>query len=195
MTQELPHRLALFGSSGKVGTVLSEAIRPAVPINSRMYAPDLPEVLEGCDALVWAATSPWPHTGLWPFADDLQAFIEALHAAGEASIRRVVFFSSFNVDFERSGVTPDYYGDVPVKNYYRAGKIAGEAFCEAYAAADPLASVVCLRLGWFEPGAECERGDLRAIRVGEREVLGWTTRALAAPPGFHCWNAAGRWDG
>lgn len=193
MTQESLHRIALFGSSGKVGAVLSKALRPTVAIDCRMYAGDVPEALGGCDALVWAATSPWPHAGIINFADDLQAFMETLWVAGRTGIRRVVFFSSFCADYDRFGVTPDYYGDVPVKNYYRAGKIAGEAFCEAYAAADPLSSVVCLRLGWFEPGARCDRDDLRAIRVGEREVAGWTTRALAAPPGFHCWNAAGRW--
>ncbi|MVA44702.1 hypothetical protein GOZ83_06345 [Agrobacterium vitis] len=120
------------------------------------------------DTLIWCATSPPPHEAMAPFCDDAIGFIRLL----EKGWRRVIFTSSFGIECARG---------VQAVNPYAAGKIASEAFLEAWCRTDQARSGVSIRMGGYGPLTDVSM----PWSMNDAQVVASYRAALAKPDGFH----------
>jgi uronate dehydrogenase len=163
---------------------------------------DLDTLVRSCDgaaAVVHLAADPRVQA---PWESILQANIVGTYNVYEAALRagatRVVYASSNHATgyYEREGTytTPD----MPVRpdSYYGVSKCFGEAMGRYYADAHGL-SVICLRIGSFQPRPRGERQ--LATWISHRDIgqLVWRSLEAAVPFGIYygiSGNTRAYWD-
>lgn len=91
-----------------------------------------------------------------------------------------------NVDWPAHHVAATHYPNGNWDNYYRANKIAGEAFTKAFALKNDAIGV-SLRLGWF-PGEPSAREDLRRKILTKEQLLWWYEQALDTQASYSAWT-------
>ena len=177
-------RTVLFGY-GKIGQLIAKSIHIdcTVEINQSYQ-------LHRDDIIIWAATNGWPHGGDInrdeAMIQEFQDFIKMLSEARKNNVKRIVFFSTFGINFYKYNINPDYYGIVnPENNFYVAGKKSAEIMLESYVSIVKHSSCVALRVGWYSPNATTNRSDLARIKQNDNDIMMWVNKALNAATGFH----------
>ena len=192
--------VAVTGAAGDIGSVVREALQgeaarlilvDRAPLRAEAYNEDVrtadlrdaaavASALEGADRVLHLGGAPDEA----PLADLLEVNVQGTHhvleAARRAGIERVVLASSNrvtgfypveHVTSPREPVRPD--------GLYGVSKAAVEALGQLYADKFGL-SVICLRIGSFEP-VPTEPRHL-ATWLSPRDAVGYIRAALTAPP-------------
>lgn len=153
------YRLRLFVREGEAGI---ERIRPYGEIHPGLLGDvrDLTAACQGMDTVVHLAASPDPST-VWEdlLRDNIIGTYNMFLAAKAAGCRRLIFASSIHA-------VSGYPGDVQVKtsepvnpgDLYGVTKCFGEAMGRYMAEQEGL-SVVCIRIGAFQPLAVAKRAE------------------------------------
>ena len=209
-------RVLITGAAGLIGTVLAEGLRDRYELvgldRVRRRGQDVRRVdmrrpgalgslLSGVDAVVDLAGLPSARTpwhDVW--RNNLPATMNALEAARQAGVRRVVFASSNHVTgmYEReppySSIVAGAYDELdpsatpliaptwPVRpdGPYALGKVLGEAAARHYADAYGL-SAVCLRIGTVNAEDRPLEPRHFATLLTHRDLVRLVDAALAAP--------------
>jgi nucleoside-diphosphate-sugar epimerase len=184
----LLNKIAIVGSAGKVGTVLMAHFGDrAVGVPAPTDEDRLTGIFAGVETVIWSAARPWPHHDLGPRVNDTRDFLDVVKACEVASVSRLVFTSSFNVEHDLYGVGVAHYPKGTADNYYTASKKAGEAFTRAYAVSNGRIGV-CIRLGYFNPEAPVYL-PIEKVRLHEEGIKGWYEKAVKETSQFSVWSA------
>lgn len=188
----LVHRLAAAGEEVVVVDDLRTGRREHVEGRCRVVVGDAgdPEVLgpalQGCSAVVHLASE----TGVAPSVEDplrdlkgnAVTTVMALEAARRAGVRRFVFSSSGAALGEVE--QPLHEGRVPHPlSPYGAGKLAGEAYCQAYSASFGMEAVALRFSNVYGPFSAHKRNNAvprfvtRALRGEPLEIYGDGSRS------------------
>ena len=181
-------KVLITGAAGRIGSVLRDGLKhrydvrllynrtvlPAGPgeevvVGSLTDQEKMIEAVDGVDAVAHMAAIP---TGAAPFDDVLEANIRGTYHIYEAcritGVGRVVYASTNHVTgyYEKKGIytTPD----MPVRpdSHYGVSKAFGEAAGRYYSDAFGL-SVICIRIGSFQPGESIRK------RKNDRILSSW----------------------
>ncbi len=192
--------VAVTGAAGNIGSLVREALRPEaerlvlldrVPLrpeaeNEVVHTVDLRDAAAVESALTGADRA--IHLGGIPDEAPLPDLLEAnvlgthhvLEAARRTGMERVVLASSNRVGgFYATGHLTEPQEPARPDGLYGVSKVAVEALGQLYADKFGL-SVICLRIGSFEP-APTEPRHL-ATWLSPRDTIGYIRAALTAPP-------------
>jgi nucleoside-diphosphate-sugar epimerase len=179
---------------------------------------------QGIEVVVHLAADPTAQQ-TWPklIGPNVDALINVFEAAASAGVRRLVYASSNHVlggykdDPEPALLTPDvpprpgaHYvvrGESRDSTPYGSAKLFGERLGRAYAAIHGL-SVLALRIGWVQPGANraqdipADRGDwFRLMWLSNRDYCQLLEKCITADPALRfavlngmSANTGMRWD-
>ncbi|HWK25697.1 MAG TPA: NAD(P)-dependent oxidoreductase [Solirubrobacter sp.] len=166
-----PRRVLLTGARGRIGTVLRPALRPGLRelrLSDLTAPPDVTapetfapadltdfaavqEAVDGVDAIVHLGAVPDEAPFSQIAGPNLHGVYHVFEAARRANVARVVFASSNHATgMYPAGVPLDGEQRPRPDGLYGASKAFGEALASMYADRFGL-SVVCLRIGSFEP--------------------------------------------
>ena len=214
MTGERPHVL-VTGAAGTIGRILLDGLADEYALHGldARRGPGVEHVVDtakgrrlarrfdGMQAVVDLAADP-SVTASWKSVreNNIPATANALEAAREAGVRRVVFASSNHVVgmYERDepyasivsgrydGLDPEELprltADVPIRpdGPYGIGKALGEAAARYYAEEFGL-SAICLRIGTVNAANRPENARQFATLLTHRDLVQLVRRCLAAP--------------
>jgi len=129
--------IALYGAYGQIGSILREHWGERVVPVGEWDSPRFP------DTVVWCATQKPEHSNLGIYVKDTENFLLTLFRCEVNGVRRVVYTSSFGIETDDARTVP--------LNAYAAGKIAGEAFTEAWQRLGEGRSACVIRMGGYGP--------------------------------------------
>nr|WP_284213825.1 NAD(P)-dependent oxidoreductase [Methylobacterium oxalidis] len=175
--------ILITGAAGRMGRTLLHHWQDRVPLGlDRAGADRTVDLTSGPDACVWAFAGAETVVHLAADPDPIASYesggygntLETLTVVGaclQAGVRRLIFASSV-------------WADAPAwrladrMTWYAASKLAGEALVQAWA--DQTGNpAVCLRPGFFDPGAGRADGFNEALRVDVPSLCRHFDEALA----------------
>jgi nucleoside-diphosphate-sugar epimerase len=207
----MPDRLlAITGGAGRIATALRPLlrehfrlrladIRPATDLQAdeEFVQGDMADMAAaermaaGAAAVLHLAANPSTHAS-WPEVRgaNIEATYNVFEAARRAGARKVVFASTNHVmGFYNLEHAWPVGTDGPIRpdSLYGVSKAFGEAlaryFCDAFGM-----SMVCLRIGWFTPGAP-NVGELNPLWISPRDLAQIVRLCIDSPRPFGIYNA------
>jgi len=165
-------KIALYGYKGTVGSILGKHYDCA-------YKLELGDDILVASTVIWCATIKHEHTNLKTMTDDLSNFLEIMKVCDE-QVQRIIFTSSYGIE-----TTPN---NTEAVNYYAAGKIAAEAFLDAWTRGGQNRSAVSIRLGSHGFNNPTDREDYMTAE----QICAVYDYALTKGVGFHVINPVRR---
>jgi nucleoside-diphosphate-sugar epimerase len=204
-TDDVPRTVLVTGALGNIGRKLCEAWagryelirvdREDDPDDPDLIVADLADwdeewaaLFEEADVVVHLAANP-DETAPWPdlVAPNLDATANVLMAAVQAGLDRVVLASSTHVagGYRTAGVELAITTHLPAlpANAYGASKLMAERLGRSLAASTGL-TVVALRLGWVQSGANAPEtlgdSEYASVWLSDKDLIELCTRAVEA---------------